>query len=325
MKIVPYFFASAIPPILLALAPAVLSGQTNFTGASGDRFGIAGNWTNGVPSAGNPGTVNNARVEIATAVEMDTGATVTFSGASSLERNSAAFAWFSNTLNINGSTNVKISSLWPATGSVLNWNSTGTFSIADAGPDPTQARLLVATTRDVTININAGFWDMRGNGNPASVHFNHGTFNMNGGLLIADRRFRIGSGETSATLNYAADAEIRAANFGTFSDSVFEFEPGATLFLESGLLGSFGTEGFEWFRDEMRKGVDSSIHIKGVGHQSLTLTQSWTDNPFFVYDTVELDGIWYNSISAIPEPRVYAAFFGLIALVFVVYTRRRHS
>ncbi|MCC5808048.1 MAG: hypothetical protein JJU00_17100 [Opitutales bacterium] len=304
----------------VGLLPATAQTTTSFN-QEGGFFHVADSWTNGLPDASTAGFVENRTAVIGTAAALNTGAVVTVSGNSSLERNGIGRSDFSGTLNINDTANVKISTWHPQTGAVLNWNSSGTFSLADDGPNASQARLLVNTARDVTINVNAGFWDMRGNGNPASVHFNHGTFNMNGGLLIADRMFRIGSGETSATLNYAADAEIRAASFGTFNDSVFDFEPGATLYLETGLLGSFGTQGFEWFRDEMRKGADSSVHIAGV-HQSLG-PEEGLDVSNFLTDTVELDGIWYNSITAIPEPRTYAFVFGLLGLAIIALRRRK--
>ncbi|MCC5806273.1 MAG: hypothetical protein JJU00_08080 [Opitutales bacterium] len=307
----------------LLLTSAAFAQTTTWTGAHDtDRFGFGGNWSDGVPETGWTGNITDARVEIGTAGEMQTGATVNFNGASTLERNSIAQATFSGTLNINDSTNVNISYWIVPEGATLNWNSSGTFGLAPAGNSGQPRFIMDREAPNAVVNIYDGFWDLTGNTHTDSIAIDQGTFNMFGGQLIADNRFKVGRGDTSGFVNYYADAEIRAASMGTFFESEFNFQPGATLYLESGLLGSFGTEGFEWFRDEMRKGSDSSIHIMGIGQQSLTETQSWTDNPNFVYDTVELDGIYYNSMTAIPEPRVYAALFGLLALAFAAYARR---
>ena len=308
------------------IASAALAQTTVWTGGhDGDRFNQGANWSNGVPEAGWTATVTDARVEIGTAGEMNTGATVNFNGTALLERNSIAQSQFSGTLNINDQSNVNISYWIVGEGATLNWNSSGTFGRSPAGPSG-QTRLLIdRDAPNAVVNVYSGFWNLTGNTHMDSIQIDNGIFNMYGGLLIADNRFKVGRGDRVGIVNYYADAEIRAAGMGTFFDSQFRFQPNATLYLETGLLGSFGTEGFEWFRDEMRKGADSAIYIMGVGQQSLTETQSWTDNPFFVYDTVELDGIWYNSMTAIPEPRVYAAFFGLLALAFAAYARRRRA
>ncbi len=308
----------------LILSAGAWAQTTTWTGAhDGDRFNSTANWSNGVPEAGWTANINDARVEIGIAGEMAVGATLNFNGSSLLERNSTAQAHFSNVLNINDSTNVNITRLIVNEGTTLNWNSSGTFDIAPAG-NATQPRFIMdRDAPNALVNIYNGFWDLTGNTHEDSIQVDQGTFNMYGGLLIANNRFKVGRGDTSGFVNYYADAEIRAASMGTFFNSEFNFELGATLYLESGLLGSFGTDGLEWFRDEMRKGSGSAIHIMGIGQQSLTAEQTWTDNPFFTYDTVELDGIWYNSMTAIPEPRVYALLFGMLALAFVVYRRRK--
>lgn len=312
--------------VALILPSAALAQTTTWTGAHDtDRFGFPGNWSNGVPEEGWTATVSDARVEVATAVEMNTGATVNFNGSSLLERNSFAQAQFTGTVNINDQSNVNISYWIVPEGATLNWNSSGTFGPAPAGPSSQTRFLIDRDAPNAVVNIYDGFWDLTGNPHMDSIQVDNGTFNMFGGLLIADNRFKVGRGDRAGIVNYYADAEIRAAGMGTFFDSQFRFQPNATLYLETGLLGSFGTEGFEWFRDEMRKGSDSAIHIMGLGQQSLSVTQSWTDNPNFIYDTVELDGIWYNSMTAIPEPRVYAALFGLLALAFATYARRRRA
>jgi hypothetical protein len=312
-----------------AAASAVIAGnlsaQTTWTGGAvdNDRFSATNNWDNGVPEPGNPGTVTDARVEIGTLGEMVTGATVTIGGASLLERNSIAASSFTGVLNINDTTNVNISYWSLPNGATLNWNSTGTFGPAPAGPSGQTRFMIDRDAPDTVVNMYAGFWDLTGNSATDSIQVDNGTFNMYGGLIIADNRFKVGRGDRSGTVNYFADAEIRAASMGTFFNSVFNFEPNATLYLESGLLGMFGTEGFEWLRDELRKGVDSSIYIGGV-HQSLAVTEG-LESSNFLTDTVQLDGIWYNSMTAVPEPGAYALIFGCIALAGILLHRRRRS
>lgn len=299
---------------------ATLSAQTTvWTGEhSTDRFSF-NNWSDGVPEAGWTAIIDDARVEIGTATEMNTGATVNFNGNSLLERNSISHAQFTGVLNINDQTNVNITEWRAVSGSTLNWNSSGTFSIAPAGTSSNPRFLIDRDAPDAVVNVYSGFWDLRDNTHTDSIQIDNGTFNMYGGLLIAANRFKVGRGDRPGFVNYYADAEIRAGSMGTFHDSMFNFEVGATLYLESGLLGSFGVEGHEWLRDEMRKGVDSSIHINGV-HQSLGPTDDLSAANFDL-DTVEIDGIWYNSMTAIPEPRVYALFAGLFALGLVLRQR----
>jgi hypothetical protein len=297
---------------------------TAWTGLhDGDRFSQNANWSNGIPQTGWTADVDSARVEIGTAGELQTGATVNFNGTSLIERNSIAQALFSGTLNINDQSNVQISYWIVPEAATLNWNSSGTFGLAPAGSSSNPRFVMDRNAPNALVNIHSGFWDLRGNTNIDSIQIDQGTFNMFGGLLIADNRFKVGRGDTSGFVNYYAGAEIRAKSMGLFFNSVFSMQPGATLYLQSGLLGSFGTEGFEWLRDEMRKGSGSSVYIMGLGQQMLTATGSWTDNPNFDFDTVNLDGIWYNAISVVPEPRIYAALLGLLALTWAACKRRR--
>ena len=295
---------------------------SNFTGATSDRFGIADNWDNGIPNATVAGVVDSRRVEIPTQNEMVVGATIDFNGTSSLDRNSTAQAAFSGVININDSTNVKISSWWPEQNSVLNWNSSGTFSLADSGPS-NQGRLYVQALRDnAVVNINDGFWDMRGDTSAFSVRLFSGTINMNGGLMIADKAFNLGAGfaNSSATVNYSSNAEIRTKTIGVFVQSVFNFEAGAKLYVESGLLGSFGDDGITWLRDMLRQTDARGIYIDGV-RQTIGATEG-LDASNFSTATVQLDGIWYNELTAVPEPATVTAVLGVLALAAVLHRRR---
>ncbi len=308
--------------IATLLGCTALSAQTTvWTGEhSSDRFSF-NNWSDGVPGPGMTGIITDARVEIGTAGEMNTEATVNFNGDSLLERNSISHAQFNGVLNINDSTNVNITEWRAVQGATLNWNSSGTFGLAPAGNSSNPRFLIDRDAHDAVVNVHSGFWDLRGNTHVDSIQVDAGTLNLYGGLLITNNRFKVGRGDQPGFVNYYANAEIRAASMGTFHDSEFNFELGATLFLESGLLGSFGQEGFEWLRDEMRKGEGSSIHINGI-HQSLGPTDDLS-MANFALDTLELDGIWYNSMTAIPEPRVYALIAGLFSIILVIRRRMK--
>lgn len=298
----PTFFRTLPLLALTAFGFASASAQvTNWTGEhTGDRFNQAANWDNGPPQAGWIANITDApRVEIGTAGEMQTGATVNINGASLLERNSTARSSFDGVLNINDTTNVNISNWVVEEGATLNWRSSGTFALAPAGSANNPRFLVDRDAPNALVNIYDGFWDLRGNSHIDSFSADNGTVNLYGGVFLADRRFKLGRGDRSATVNYYAAAQIRAASMGTFFNSVFNFEGGATLYLQAGLLGSFGTEGFDWIRDEMRKGVGSAIHIDGV-QQSLGPTDDLNVSNF-LQDTVEIDGIWYNAITAIPQ------------------------
>lgn len=312
-KTISLCFASIIGCSVLTAQTTVWTGEH-----SSDRFSF-NNWSDDVPTEGMTGIINDARVEIGTAAEMNTGATVNFNGNSLLERNFISNAQFTGVLNINDTTNVNITEWRAVQDATLNWNSSGTFAIAPSGSSSNPRFLIDRNAHNAVVNVHSGFWDLRGNTHVDAIQIDAGTFNMHGGLLITDNRFKVGRGDQPGAVNYYADAEIRAASMGTFHDSVFNFELGATLFLESGLLESFGQEGFEWLRDEMRKGSDSSIHINGI-HQSLGPTDDLSLANFML-DTVELDGIWYNSMTAIPEPKVYALLAGCLAMLVVIRKR----
>lgn len=314
--------------ILSGLLLNPLASQTVFTwdgGSSTDRFGNEGNWDpNGVPGAGDTGTIDSQLVTIGTAGEMQTGATININGSSTLQRNSISYSGFSGALNINDQTDVQISEWRPLDNATLNWSSTGTFSIAPAGPQGRRFYIDDGNTNDNTVvNMSAGTWDLTGNPHQDSFAQEAGTFNMTGGLMITDKRFKIGTTGGGGTFNYGVNAEIRAASMGLFADAIFNMDPGSTIFLDAGLLGGMGgQDGADYWRDELRLGEGgSNIYIDGE-QQTLGSDETLVDSNFS-HTQLQIDGDWYDSITAVPEPETYAVIFGVLAMGIVVYRRKR--
>lgn len=66
--------------------------------------------------------------------------------------------------------------------------------------------------------------------------------------------------------------------------------------------------------------IDFGTVLSGAAEASVRLTFSGASQVWSTGHAVRLDNI---ALTAIPEPRVYAALFGLLALGFVVWRRRR--
>lgn len=296
----------AIVPFIASIA----SGQivTTWTGgAANDRFNTAGNWDEGAPGAGDTANIGgSANVEIWASTDMDVGATINMNDSSVLQRagaNPVAQMTFSDTLNFNDSSNFIASDLRINPGLTLNWNSTGTWTSAGSGTQPSISLI------GGEVNMSAGTWTLAGN--TATDTFNSrgdNVFNLTGGTIIMDKRMRVGQ-TTPASFNLGAGASLYIDDlFLNVAGSVLNFAPGATLHLvNAGIFNARLDGGF--------------IALDG------TVT---TDSADFIFGTPVTEDfgfgdVSYTPITAIPEPRVYAVLFGIIALAFVAHTRRRRS
>jgi hypothetical protein len=311
---------------------ATSSAQTVFTwdaGGTNDQIQNTANWDpDGVPGVGDTGNVNSALVEVTYQDAMTTGvngATINLNGTSTLQRNSTAQSAFSGTLNVNDQSDVEISVWWPRSNATLNWNSSGTFSLAPSGSSG-QARFFIddgTSNSGTVVNMSDGFWDLTGNTGTDSFQVEDGTFNMTGGLMITDRRFKLGTTGGGGTFNYGAGAELRVNTMGLFADAVFNMELGSTVYIYAGLLGGFGgQDGADYFRDELRNGLaGSNIYIDGV-QQFIGATDELSASNF-THSQLQLDGTFYDAITAVPEPSHYAMLFGALSLCIVFYRRHR--
>lgn len=301
-----------------ALFLSSATGQTTYTwddGGSNERFSNSGNWDpTGVPAVGDTGNVDGFLVTIGTAGEMQTGATINLNGASTLERLSTAYSAFDGILNINDETVVQISSWFPTNNTTLNWSSTGTLELAPAGAGSQQRFFIDDGTNNAgtVVNMSAGTWDLTGNAHQDSFSMEAGTFNMTGGLMITDKRFKVGTTGGGGTFNYHVGAELRADTMGLFADAVFNMEGGSTIYIWAGFLGGFGgQDGADYWRDEMRQGeVGSNIYIDGV-KQTLGAAEELVDSNFS-HTQVQIEGVWFDAITANSVAELTVVIAGIV-------------
>ena len=279
----------------------VVHGQiltTNWTGEhSGDRFNQAANWDEGVPSAGDTGNITDSRVELGMQAEMVVGATINFFGSSTLEANSNGRYDFNGVLNIADSTSVNISRWQVNEDATLNWTSTSNFSLAPDGT-VTQPRFEMLTGS--TVNMSAGTWDLTGTDNTDAMRVTDGTFNMTGGTINMTQRLRLDS-----VFNLGGTGAVYAGSQFINEGAVLNFEGTQSAFY---LLGTDG---------------ESQINTR-IGQSRIALDGvTQTDKSNFVFSIVDIDGVDYTQITAIPEPRAYAAWAGLAALALLWWRTRR--
>lgn len=297
----PYCAAFGIIFAMPMASAQILSTWTG--GASVDRFGNEGNWDEGVPGAGDTGNVGGSfRVEVGVLNEMNVGATINMNDSSFIERNNSSGLAFSGTLNFNDSSALISSDFRLQENSTVNWASSGTFTDAGASNQPNFAMLAGSE-----VNFSAGTWELFGESNvDVSLLMRAGTFNATGGTLILETRLRVGQ-DSAATFNLGKDASLYSG--GLFMDqegSLFDFEVDASYHIAS--MAQFNA-----------RLDDGFIAIEGIVQSDMEnfTTESVTEDLGF-------GDVDYTRITAIPEPRAFAAMAGLVALLaFFVRDRRR--
>ena len=277
------YIATVLTILLLASSiPAAVYTWDN--GGSTDRFSNIGNWDPtapiGGPQSGDTGTVGGSyRVEVGTSTELTTGAAITFSDSSTLERNNTSLANMSGTFIFQNISSMYFSDLRLLSGGTLNWNSTGTFSNAP-GLSPGE---MFDNEAGSTVNMSAGLWTLDG-GTTDAIDIN-GTFNMSGGKMeIADRMridgtFNLSGGELFVADEYITGTLDFLGTDGTFYHAGHDF--------------SFGGR------------TDGNLKIDGIAQSNLT---------GFNVENVNVGGIDYTKFTVVPEP----ATIGMLALGAVI-------
>lgn len=199
--------------------------QTTFSGALDSDFGKAGNWSSGVPSASNPGTIpGGATVNINSAVTINYVLTSfgTINANAQVTLTGTLNNYFGSDFNIsstgrltNNGTMDQRTSLDIAAGGQFNntgtYSSTGSAAINNSGT----ATLAGTFSNFGTIN-NAGTLTITGGniGNNATIN-NNGAFNLNGGTLTNFNGANI-INATGKTLTHIAGATLN--NQGTLTN-----------------------------------------------------------------------------------------------------------
>lgn len=283
-------FASSL--LCLTVVSGVLSAQTTFN-AVGGQINNGANWTNGLPSLANPGT-------IAINVNLNSGPTdaIIFHTAGTATSNSnRTFA--NTTWNLQGGT-VNFGA---------NWNSgTGGFVLNISAGSFTA--LTLQLTNASTLNLSGGTVSVS---NTAS---NTGTvIDISGGSLTTTGTFSVGSGTlnltggsvnvggqftaTAALITFGlGDASLTAASITTSGATVIDFQ--------SGTQGQLTITGFT-----------------AANYESL-----WNSNNLRIDGARPGEfGDWFavngSTLTAIPEPATVAALMGLGALGALTLRRRR--
>lgn len=284
----------------------VVHGQilSTWTGdGTNDNFSNSDNWDEGVPGNGDTGIVGGTfRVEIPSGGlnNLNAGANIIMNDSSFIDNTNLAMN-VTGTLTFNDDAELFSSDFRLNEDSTLTWDSNGTF--APAGPLSDRSNFY--SSSGTTTNMTAGTWELTGNGATDSLLLRGGVFNMTGGTMILDNRMRVGQDEAT-TFNLGADASLYSNGlFMNTAGSLFDFEIGASFHIA--LDGEFTTRLGEGF-----------IAIEGIVQSDMEnfTTESVTED--FGFGPVD-----YTRITAIPEPRTYAAWAGLAALALLWWRTRR--
>ncbi len=275
---------------LLALVLTVsLSGQTVFNAAISNQIGDGANWTNGLPTAGNPGTLNID-------ANWGPGSAGTLEGY--LVTQTGGVLSNSNNRNISGGT------VWTINGVGAGIDLTGT------------AQMIHGSGSAATLNLNEGFVSTGGNLQTR----NGADFNISGGTVSVGGQFNIqtnssvlltGGAVTIAGANGLAmqagsltfgvgNGTLTAGTLSTTGDSVIDFLPGSG---GSITIAAFGASEFEGLWDAGNLRFDSAN--AGTFASSFIVTGS--------------------TLTVIPEPSAYAVLFGLGVLGLALLRRRRKA
>jgi hypothetical protein len=244
-------------------------------GGANNRYSTTANWDptapSGGPQSGDTGTVGGTyRVEIGGLNELTTGAAITFSASSYLERNSTSAANMSGTYTFNDTTRMNISALLLQSGSTLNWNSSGTFSNAPSGL--TAAAAMFSDAANSVVNMSSGLWLLDVTGTDAMDV--NGTFNMIGGQIKVVDRFNV-----DGTFNLGGTGELYVAD--ELIGGILNFQGTAAAFYHAGHDYDFAAR------------LDGNVKINGVAQTDLT---------GFNVENVNISGTDYTKFTVIPEP-----------------------
>jgi len=254
----------------LLAAQSFVSAATVWTGATADnKYATAGNWSDGVPSPTNPGTVNT-NVTFSGDTSLANSTTLTFNGGSTCTLGSTFQFYNGTVVNIgdeNGGTatvsasgmtqfhgslsentpsimNVCTGSSYTANSYMLLGNGDNQYGILNVNGGTATMNASSFTIGDNgtgVVNVNSGTLNVNCTFEIANHGTAKGTVNQNGGTVAATRDFRVGGGDSTAsgnqpntgTYNFYAgtltSSNTIQVGFGNGATGTFNVKQGANL------------------------------------------------------------------------------------------------
>lgn len=180
-----------------------------WVGPVGGSYHVSGHWNPaGPPGTGATGVISGAAlVQVGIQKSVVTGSTVRVEMFSEMYRgNEHSMHLSEGSLSFLDMATLRLNSLRLHDGAVFNWHSTGSWTMIGNAPAGQYGNLELQQS-GLEVNMSAGLWTLTGSTN-SSVAFWGGTFNMTGGRIEGDQRFRIGHATHSATMNMSGNAEF---------------------------------------------------------------------------------------------------------------------
>jgi hypothetical protein len=236
---------------------------------------------------------------------------LTFNGSSSLVRNSTAAMNLGGTtvVTFNDNSSLRSSRLPVTDGVTLNWNSAGSWTSVGAAANPNFVTTVGVGSQ--VINMSAGLWSLVGNSAVDSIIMSSGTFNLTGGTIFNEDRFRM---DTSARFNLGGTGSLyMSTDFLTGSVKFNFVGTDSAYYTKANNLPSRIASGFIYIDDVLQ-----------------------TDASRFNFQTVAVDeslfggtggtSVTYTRITVVPEPSTIGlAALGLTAAALVGRRARQES
>jgi len=299
----------------LALSVTIQAQTTIWTGAVNDDWNNAGNWNNGVPNGSTlyQSVVINGTARITSSTPRSSYERVSlqigdaYSPAGTLIIDGVSFSTsYSASIHVGYSTSSPISgyfelinSDWTATyNSNLSMNA-GSATIRNSQLKMSGLSMARSTTNLIVDTSNISFTNSYGSTLYGKISF------LNSGKIsfAGDVRF-----ESSSNLEFYLSSQETKLSVGSGSITL----SGGTLSLFEGYEAFVGGESFDILDFRNISGTFGTISTS-----TLAEGLSWNLSQLYTSGVVSIDG------SIIPEPSTYAAIFGILALGFAIYRKRK--